>query len=310
MVKLDEGFSGVGNATFAFDGAPSGPGIARWVRDALPTRLRFEADGEDWERFADKLARMGGVVECYLEGDEVRSPSVQCRVDPLGRPTIISTHDQLLAGPTGQVYWGCTFPARGPYLADLHRAGLRVTDALADAGVLGRFGVDFVCVRRGDAWRAAAIEINLRKGGTTHPYLMLQFLTDGTYDPQRGEYRTAGGRTCCYRASDNLGDPSFRGMTPDELIDVAVNHDLHFDAATQSGVMFHLMGALPTYGKLGAVAIAGTHADAERYFRRTVEVLGCAARGRLADARSAMGGATGDRQPPGWSAPHRPRRAP
>ena len=59
----------------------------------------------------------------------------------------------------------------------------RATGSRAE-GVLGRFAVDFVVVRdaRG-AWTPYAIELNLRKGGTTHPFLTLQFLTDGTYDP-------------------------------------------------------------------------------------------------------------------------------
>jgi hypothetical protein len=191
----------------------------------------------------------------------------------VGQPSIISTHDQLLGGPSGQVYLGCTFPARGAYLPDIHDAGLRVAAALAGEGALGRFAVDFVSVRRGDCWTTAAIEINLRKGGTTHPYLMLQFLTDGAYDPETGAYRTAAGRTCCYSASDTLGDPAFRGLTPEDLIDIAVNNDLHFDAATQQGVMFHLMGALPEHGKLGAVAIGESHGAAERYLRDTVSVL-------------------------------------
>ena len=30
-------------------------------------------------------------------------------------------------------------------------------------------------------WDPYAIELNLRKGGTTHPFLTLQFLTDGAF---------------------------------------------------------------------------------------------------------------------------------
>ena len=51
---------------------------------------------------------------------------------------------------------------------------------LAGLGVLGRFAVDFVVVQdESGAWTPYAIELNLRKGGTTHPFLTLQFLTDG-----------------------------------------------------------------------------------------------------------------------------------
>ena len=40
---------------------------------------------------------------------------------------------------------------------------------------------------------AHAIELNLRKGGTTHPFLTLQFLTDGRYDGPSGPFLTSAG---------------------------------------------------------------------------------------------------------------------
>src|SRR5215210_9414766 len=38
-IKLDEGFSGEGNAVFPYDGAPEGGDLVRWVRDELPQRI-------------------------------------------------------------------------------------------------------------------------------------------------------------------------------------------------------------------------------------------------------------------------------
>ena len=278
VVKLNDGFSGEGNALFSYDGAPSGRALEGWARAALPERLRFEAAGETWEAFEPRLEAMGGVVECFLEGGETRSPSVQCRVDPLGGVSVISTHDQVLGGPSGQVFEGCTFPADPAYARDLHAMGTRVSGLLRDEGVVGRFAVDFVSRRRGDAWEHAAIEINLRKGGTTHPYLMLQFLTDGAYDPGTAVYRTPAGRACCYHATDNLRDPAYRGLSPDDLIDIAVSHGLHFHAATQQGVVFHLIGALSQHGKLGALCIADTVERATALHHATVAVLAREAR--------------------------------
>ena len=272
VVKLNEGFSGEGNATFAYDDAPT-TGLTRWITSRLPERARLEAPGESWGRYAAKFAEMGGIVEEFLEGDDIRSPSVQCRVDPLRHAFVISTHDQLLGGPSGQVYLGCTFPADDAYSAEVHEAGLRVTRELACEGVIGRFGVDFVSVRHGSRWETTAIEINLRKGGTTHPFLMLQYLTDGVYDPASTTYRTATGRACHYYASDNLQNPAYVGLTPDDLIEIAVDNDLHFDAAAQQGVVFHLIGALSEYGKVGTVCIGDSRASAERFFHDTVAVL-------------------------------------
>ena len=273
VVKLDEGFSGEGNAVFSYEGASKGQRLTRWIGAVLPARIRFEAAGESWERYAAKFAAMGGIVEVFLEGEEVRSPSVQCRVDPLGTACIISTHDQLLGGPSGQIYLGCTFPADDAYTGSVHTAGLRVARELASEGVIGRFGVDFVSVRRGAYWESTPIEINLRKGGTTHPFLMLQYLTDGSYDPETTMYRTPTGRACCYYASDNLQHTAYVGLTPDDLIEIAVDNDLHFDAAAQRGVVFHLIGALSEYGKLGAVCVADNRGHAERLFHETVSVL-------------------------------------
>ena len=140
-------------------------------------------------------------------------------------------------------------------------------------GVLGRLGVDFISVKDGDLWRHYAIEVNLRKGGTTHPFLMLQFLTDGSYDPTTGLFHTPGGRPCAYYASDNLESPAYRCLTPDDLIDIAVANGLHFNSATQQGVFFHLIGALSEFGKLGIVCVADSPAHARRLYERSVKVL-------------------------------------
>ena len=70
------------------------------------------------------------------------------------------------------MFLGCRFPADEAYRLAIQAEGAKVGAALARRGVLGRLGVDFVSVRRGDAWENYAIEINLRKGGTTHPFLM------------------------------------------------------------------------------------------------------------------------------------------
>lgn len=170
MIKLNEGFSGEGNAVFAYDGAPSDSALARWVRTELPARVRCGADGETWEDFVRQMAGMGGIVESHLEGRDVRSPSVQCRIDPLGNRSVIATHDQVLGGPTGQVYLGCTFPADAAYCRDIQEDGLRVARVLAGEGVLARFGVDFVSMQRHDGqWESTAIEINLRKGERRTP---------------------------------------------------------------------------------------------------------------------------------------------
>jgi len=274
VIKLNDGFSGEGNALFSYEGAPTDVDLTHWVRVEMPRRIRFEARGETWERYQQKFVEIGGIVESFLEGgEEIRSPSVQCRIDPLGESCIISTHDQVLGGPSGQIFLGCSFPADAAYCRDLHENGWRVAEMLGRQGVQGRFGIDFISIKRGERWEHAAIEINLRKGGTTHPYLTLQFLTDGDYEPESGTYCTPTGQPCYYVASDNLQRPAYKGLTPDDLIDIVVNHGLHFDGATQQGVVFHLIGALSQFGKLGTVCIGDSRASAEKFYRDTVTIL-------------------------------------
>ena len=273
VVKLNEGFSGEGNAVFRFDDAPAGSaGLKTWVRDRI-AGLAFEAKDMSWDLFSTKIGEMGGIVEAFVEGKDKRSPSAQYRIDPSRRLEPISTHDQVLGGKAGQVFLGCRFPADEDYRLEIQAEGLKAARLLRERGVLGRFGVDFISVRDGAGWRHYAIEINLRKGGTTHPFIMLQYLTDGTYDPDSGLFTTPDGRPRFYYASDNLEADRYRGLTPQDLIDIAVTHGIHFHGATQQGVVFHLIGALSEFGKLGAVCVGDSHDRARALYLETVGIL-------------------------------------
>jgi hypothetical protein len=140
--------------------------------------------------------------------------------------------------------------------------------------VIGRFAVDFVVVRdRHGAWESHAIEINLRKGGTTHPFLTLQFLTDGTYDPEAAVFTAPSGRQKFFVASDRVESPEYRGFTVDDLFDVVVRNGLHFDQARQTGVVLHMMAALTETGRVGMTAVGDTPEDARALYEHAVDVL-------------------------------------
>ena len=55
-------------------------------------------------------------------------------------------------------------------------------------------------------------------------------------------------------------------------------HELHFHASTERGVVFHLIGALSEYGKLGMVCIGDNPQQAEFLYRKTRTVLDQATR--------------------------------
>ena len=275
VVKLDEGVSGEGNASVDLDRLPE-PGSVDERRSIL-TRveaMRFELPKTVYADYAQKLAERGGIVEERIAGTDFRSPSAQLRVTPLGKVEQLSTHDQLLGGPGGQTYLGCRFPANAEYGPAIMREAAKVGHRLMREGVLGRFAVDFVAVHneRGE-WEVYAIEINLRKGGTTHPFLTLQFLTDGTYDATSGAFVTPRGESKCFVATDHLESPKYRAFTHDHLFDLAVRYGLHFDQARQRGVVFHMMNALAELGLVGLTAVGNTHEEADALYARTVAAL-------------------------------------
>lgn len=283
IVKLNEAISGEGNAVVDLRGLPAPGGAAEPA--AIEDRfrgLRCELPGMTCETYCDKLAERGGVVEERINGEEFRSPSVQMRVTPLGELELLSTHDQLLGGTGGQSYLGCRFPADPAYAALITREARKAGQRLAREGVLGRFAIDFVVVRRPNGgWDAYAIEINLRKGGTTHPFLTLQYLTDGVYDWERAEFAVPNGQAKYFVASDHLESPAYRALSPDDLFDIAVRHGLHFDQTRQTGVVFHMLATLAENGRFGAVAIGNSPAEANRLYQRVQEVVDDEARRAL-----------------------------
>jgi len=252
------------------------PATTSKERALLEERLRamqFELEGITYESYMKKLQERKAVVEERIMGEEFRSPSVQLRITPLGKVELLSTHDQLLGGPSGQSYLGCVFPADKGYAALITREAAKVGRRLAKEGVIGRFALDFVVVRSNGKWEPYAIEINLRKGGTTHPFLTLQFLTDGTYDPDTGIFTAPNGQQKFFVASDHVESPAYRTLTPDDLFDIVVRHNLHFGQTRQTGVVFHMMSALGELGRTGLTAVGNSRDDAKALYERAVAVL-------------------------------------
>lgn len=275
MLKLNEGISGEGNAVIDLSGLPTpgsqdeAPALAERVR-----LMKLEYQGNRYEDYIAKLFEAGGIVEERIVGDEVRSPSVQLRITPDGELELLSTHDQLLGGPTGQLYVGCRFPSDSAYATIISDEAIKVGKRLADEGVVGRFAVDFLVVREpAGNWHAYAIELNLRKGGTTHPFLTLQYLTDGAYDAERVVFETPKGFERYYVASDHLESPLFRTFAPEDLIEIANRRGLDFDHETQTGAVFHMLASSAENGRVGVTAVAESPEKADHLFNRIQSVL-------------------------------------
>ncbi|MCA9667473.1 MAG: hypothetical protein KC503_17860 [Myxococcales bacterium] len=288
MVKLNDGFSGEGNAIFDVKSVASLRGRARrqGIRAGLE-RMNFMADGETWARYSQQIPKLGAIVEPYI--DWKTSPSVQGYINPNGKVEVLSTHEQVLGGK-GQVYMGATFPANKAYRAAMHRYAHKVGRQLAREGVIGRFALDFIAtpraneaqwsnptarkrLERSGRWDLYAVEINLRQGGTTHPVNTLKLLTGGAYDEKHGVLRDPQGRAKYLQATDNHVDNGLLGKSPAHAIEALRKAGLEYDSGRHAGVVLHLMGAMNQYGKVGFTAIGDSPREAKALFVRAEKVL-------------------------------------
>ena len=270
VIKLNNGFSGQGNAIVDLR-------TLRFPLNESPTV--FCAAEESWLSFAGKIAEEGAIVEELVRGEGIRSPSVQLRIAPSGSVETLSTHDQILGGPDDQVYLGCRFPAHSDYRRQILDLALETAKVLADEGVFGPFGIDFIIVpRNGDRSDVYLSEINLRNGGTTHPFFMARLVTEGEYDFSTGEL-VADGQSKFYVATDNIKSEDFIGMTPGTAIRALREAGLAYERGTRTGVTLHLLGALRDHGKIGAVCIAGSHEGAQALYDNLIATLDVAAQG-------------------------------
>jgi hypothetical protein len=280
VVKHDDSGAGDGNVVLGLQGLHDADDRAAWLRekvDALPA----------WYR-EDLL--LGGVVEERIAGVGFSSPSAQVDIRPSGEVVVLATHEQILGGDGGQVYLGCRFPADPAYASVLARHAARIGSELAAHGALGRFSVDFVAAQQPEgAWDVYAIEVNLRKGGTTHPYAALRNLVPGAYDLDEGRWTAEDGTTRAYTSSDNLVDESWLGLAPRDVIESVARAGLQFDAETKVGTVLHMLSGLAIDGRFGVTAIGRTPKEADEMYEGVR-----AATQRLADRREADGAPTAE----------------
>jgi hypothetical protein len=268
VIKLDHAVSGEGNAIVDLAGLPlpgtrgEGALIQRSVECLVP-----DADGVGAAEYLRKLAAQGGVVEERITGRELRSPSVQFEITPEGSATLLSTHDQILHGRNGQQFAGCRFPADQAYAPVISALAQRVADQLADMGVVGRLAIDFLVIRgQHETWQPFALEVNLRMGGTTHPYQTLVGLTGGSYDPDTTSFTTRRGHTRHYVATDHLMIPQLPMPGVAGLLARAIRENLAFDHNRGRGVVFHMLSSIDSLATVGVTAIADTPHTADQLY--------------------------------------------
>ncbi|MEV0617277.1 peptide ligase PGM1-related protein [Nonomuraea sp. NPDC050404] len=257
IVKLNDGYSGLGNAI---------------VTKADRSLTSFSAEGEDWESFTTKISERGAVVEEFIEHRPLYYPSALAQITPGGDTQVLATHDQVLGGPNGHVYQGCTFPAAPEYRAEVGDSAARIARVLAERGVTGLFGMDFFALKADAGYAALLCEINLRIGGTTHPFGAAVLTTGASYDPATG-LLMSGNQAKFYTATDNCASGCLRGRTPGEVMRTAERLGVGFDPERRTGNVFHLLGAIPEYGKLGFTSIGDSREEADELHSLTRRLL-------------------------------------
>ena len=273
VVKLDDSLGGVGNALFSYSGAPDRPMLREWVRHELESRLELAMPIIDRDRFFDRVASSGCVVESFVAG--IRSPSVQCKIKPSGEVLVVSTHEQKMTGPGGQHFSGCFLPATDPQ--SIQSAARLVGEALQSKGVIGWYGVDFVVMEGGPKPHAYALEINLRNLGTVHHLMTLKNLTGGDYLPERGNFLTADGRARFYYGSDSIRLPKAIGIPAAELLAHTTGQRWMYRAPEQTGAVLHMIDAVGSYGRIGLTCIGRGAAESYDIYRdatRDLQELG------------------------------------
>ena len=143
---------------------------------------------------------------------------------------------------------------------------------LAKKGVIGPFGIDFI-LTPGEVEPSVYIsEINLRMGGTSHPFNMAARVAEGRYDQDSGEL-IAGGRAKTYVATDNLKSKDLIGLPASKAIDAIESAGLSYEHGSRAGALLHLLGALERYGKVGATCIGDSREEADALYANVVRVL-------------------------------------
>ncbi|MBU0732354.1 M20/M25/M40 family metallo-hydrolase [Patescibacteria group bacterium] len=268
ILKFNYSFSGGGNAIL---NVAKLPGKKEEIIKYVLRYLRPIETDLLTKKYLEKLFKFGGIVEEWMMGAKTDSPSAQLNILPNKKVELISTHEQLLDEETQQTYLGCRFPAKKSNTKVISQAGMKIGNYLAKKGVIGRFAIDFVVNKSGNRTDVRAIEINLRKGGTTHPYFMTKLITGAK--PDKNGMLRIDGRRVFYYAFDNIKHPEYAHLDAKTLIEIVHQSGLEYDPETQTGIVLHLLGAIKTFHKFGAVCIARSPKAAEQLYFLLIRVV-------------------------------------
>lgn len=271
MFKFDHGVSGNGISLMKMpcdfnEFQKLNIGEKNNVLDELISNLEFKGNKMEQKDFLHHLAQ-GAILECFIEGENKRSPSGQAMIYPDGKVEIISTHEQIL-GPCGVTYLGSHFPAKRSYRQEIMAHTKSIAEALSFNGVVGPCSVDYlVCPDKSGEEKLYVIEINIRQGGTTHPFQMASFLEDD--------------KLKAYISNDNFMPKALEGLETQEAIEILKSSGLLYDKKTKKGFIFHMLTCLSEFGKCGYTLVASSQKEAKAFESKLGEFLTAVEESRL-----------------------------
>jgi len=207
MMKLDTGVSGDGNAivqhkiTFDEFKTLGQPQKDKYL-DAILLNAKYQSKCMEWSEYSKQITE-GMIIELFISGELRCSPSAQGKIHPDGHVELLSTHEQIL-DENGMKFLGGTFPASKDYRETLTQYTDLIGKELATRGVIGSYSIDFLLSEENGKTIVWVIEINIRKGGTTHPYFTAKYLTNSRYDSAKGVLINDKNQEVVYISNDNF----------------------------------------------------------------------------------------------------------
>jgi hypothetical protein len=274
VFKLNAGTSGNGNLYADVSG------WMRMTREQRVASARAQMEAfkvgsvNDLKNFLQLTQSMGCVVEEFLNLTNATFPSGQAEIMPDGTVRVLSTHEQILKDKN--VFQGLWFLAKPAYRNRLEEMTAAVGKELARHGVIGRIAVDYAAVPRPDGgYDLFGIEVNVRLGGSTHPYGAAVGLTDSVY--KDGVLRRkSDGAQVFYKSLDHDVRLNLIGLDVDPFLAFFArpeNRGLVFDAKAGKGVLFHLLSAVRIKGNVGYTIIGLSKNEVTKLQQRLTKAL-------------------------------------
>ena len=271
VIKLNDGVSGDGNG---FIKLPAGKINEHTIRQSL-IETQFVSSKMTYTKFFREFAKIGGVVEEFIDGNNKRSPSVQVFLKPDNSFDIISSHEQVLDS-SGARFLGARFPAYDYHRDLIINEANKIAKRLLENKVFGIVGLDFLTVDATDGYEAYLIEINLRKGGTTHPFWTAKAaLNNANMCQKSGMFLISEKERRMYYSNDNIITKDLeKTRSLFELFGVLEGSGLLFSEKTQKGAIIHMANSYEPIGKIGAVFIGKTDAEIKLLEKAVLNLIG------------------------------------